>query len=93
VLIFALTMLPLSLCCCVACHGAAGCWKDEFVRAVPTLLLASPSMTVDMCAQLAYASRCKFVVILCHLVRSHCKDCIRISECAWHHAVAASKGM
>ncbi|WIA41533.1 hypothetical protein OEZ86_008903 [Tetradesmus obliquus] len=36
-----------------------GCWKDEFPptgRALPTLLLASATMTVDRCAQLAYSA-------------------------------------
>jgi hypothetical protein len=38
--------------------AAAGCWKDEFPptgRALPTLLLASPTMSVDQCTQLAWS--------------------------------------
>jgi hypothetical protein len=36
----------------------AGCWKDAFPptgRALPTLLLASPTMSVDQCTQLAWS--------------------------------------
>ncbi|WIA21233.1 hypothetical protein OEZ85_000475 [Tetradesmus obliquus] len=39
-----------------------GCWMDQPTRAVPTLLATSPTMTVDTCAQLAYASRLRYNV-------------------------------
>jgi hypothetical protein len=45
-------------CCCWSASVAAGCWKDEFPplgRAVATLLLASSSMTVEACTQLAWS--------------------------------------
>jgi hypothetical protein len=56
-------VLTCGRCCCCCCHCrcavfAAGCWKDEFPplgRAIPTLLLASPSMTVEACTQLAWS--------------------------------------
>lgn len=41
-----------------AVANPAGCFGDEFgTRALPVQLRASPTMTVDECAQLAYNSR------------------------------------
>jgi hypothetical protein len=62
---------------CVAAVAAAGCWKDEFPptgRALPTLLRASGSMTVDQCAQLAYAAGWAYFAV------QYAAECY-VSEC------------
>jgi hypothetical protein len=43
-------------CVRVSAAAVSGCYTDTPARAVPTLLLVDPGMTVQMCAELAYAS-------------------------------------
>lgn len=50
--------LYVSVSVCLFHHLPAGCYGDAFgARALPIVLGASPDMTVDECAQLAYSSK------------------------------------